>query len=143
MREGVRKSAEQRGERRRDSGQCAGGAEWNGRRTKSAKPGSRWKTSGTSSQLKRTLGRLTLRRRPRLVGRGRAVVGCVGGGIAPVQGGEVGLAIARVGLAVRRGHWSVLVYIHLQFIPKTGRHTNAGGVTRQETTTTTRNSTTR
>lgn len=81
----------------------------------------------------------TLWRRPRLVGRGWAIVGCVGGGIPPVQGGEVGLAVARVGLAVRRGHWSVLVYIHLQCIPKTGRHTNAAEVTGQETATTTRN----
>lgn len=78
----------------------------------------------------RSCGQLTLWWRPWLVGRGRAIVGCVGGRIPPVHGGEVGLAVACVRLAVRRGHWSVLVYIHLQFIPKTGQHTNTDNITR-------------
>lgn len=95
------------------------------------RPSSRWRTNETSSEFNHTTGgRLTLWWRPRLEGRGRAIVGCVGGRIPAVQGGEVGLAVARVGLPVRRGHWSVLVYIHLQFIPKTGQHTNVDKGTR-------------
>lgn len=57
---------------------------------------------------------------PGLVGWSRAVVGCVGCRVSPIQGCVAGLAVARLGLAIWRGHWSVLVYIHPQFITKSG-----------------------
>lgn len=66
--------------------------------------------------------RFTLWWRPRLVGWSGAVVGRVGCRVSPIQGRVAGLAVARLGLAVWRGHWSVLVYIHPQFIPKSGWH---------------------
>lgn len=63
----------------------------------------------------------TLWRDARLVRRSGAIVGRVGSRVAAVQGGVAGLAVAWLGLAIRRGHWSVLVYIHPQFIPKSGQ----------------------
>lgn len=53
-----------------------------------------------------------------LVGRRWAVVRCVGSVVSPVEGAVPGLSVPGLGLAVRGGHGSVLVYIHPQFIPK-------------------------
>lgn len=70
------------------------------------------------------LFRFTLWGNPVLVRRCGAVVGCVRRVISSVEGTVTGLAISGLGLAVRRGHRSVLVYIHPQFIPKSGSSNN-------------------
>lgn len=62
----------------------------------------------------------TLQWSPRLVGWGWAIVGCMRSGVSSIHGCVAGLAIARMGLTILRGHWSVLVYAHPQFIPKSG-----------------------
>lgn len=62
----------------------------------------------------------TLWRSNRLVGGSRAVVGCVGSCVSAIHWSVTRLAVARLWLAVWGGHWSVLVYIHPQYIPKSG-----------------------